>query len=118
MDDHIKAEDTEFELVVHPAFASRCTVKRNGGAEREIYKQKDVYHLNGRKRPTKHQIRLKGKGNQRDISFQVDDPNHSIARITVELYAEGHAVNSEDNDTDTVFTIENDASICPPRCPT
>ena len=120
MEDHIvKTDDNEYEITVHPAFASRCTVGAKNGEERELYKQKGVHKLNGKSVPKKHTIRLKGKnGSKRDITITLDDAAHSVAKITVELYEESHDPTTalEPSDTDTVFSVENSARICPPIC--
>jgi hypothetical protein len=119
MKDHIvKTDDHEYEITVHPAFASRCTVNGKDG-ERELFKQQGVHQLRGNPVPKKHTIRLKGKnGSKRDVTITLDDAAHSVARITVELYADGHdpmtALTA--GETDTVFTVENSAKICPPIC--
>lgn len=119
MEDHIvKTDDNEYEITFHPAFASRCSVSGKDG-ERELFKQDGVHHLKGKKVPKKHTIRLKAKnGSKRDITITLDDAAHSVARITVELYEEGHdpmtALTA--GETDTVFTVENNAKICPPFC--
>lgn len=119
MKDHIvKTDDNEYEVTLHPAFASRCTVSGKGG-ERELFKQKGVHQLRGKAVPKKHTIRLKGKnGSKRDITITLDDAAHSVARITVELYEEGHDPSTavEASSTDTVFVVENNAKICPPIC--
>lgn len=121
MKDHIvKTDDNEYEITFHPAFASRCTVAGKDG-ERELFKQSGVHHLNGRELPKKHTIRLKSKnGGKRDVTITLDDAAHSVARITVELYDESHdpttKTAAEPSSTDTVFTVENNALICPPIC--
>lgn len=120
MEDHIiKTDDNEYEITVHPAFASRCTVGSKGAEARELYRQQGVHKLNGKAKPNKHTIRLKGKnGSKRDITITLDDKAHSVARITVELYDESHdpATAMVASDTDTVFTVENHAKLCPPNC--
>jgi hypothetical protein len=123
MEDHIvKTDDNEYEITFHPAFASRCTIGPKDGEARELFKQSGVHHLNGKSIPKQHTIRLKSKGGgKRDITIQVDDAAHSVARITVELYEDSHdptVATSSLNDTDTVFTVENSAILCPPICGT
>jgi hypothetical protein len=119
MEDHIvKTDDNEYEITVHPAFASRCTVAK-GGDVRELYRQQGVHHLNGKAVPKQHTIRIKGKnGSKRDISIVLNDAAHSVAKITVELYEESHdpMTAMTASETDTTFTIENSARICPPIC--
>jgi hypothetical protein len=120
MKDHIvKSDDNEYEITVHPAFASRCTVAGKNGEARELFKQEGVHHLNGNPVPKKHTIRLKSKnGGKRDVCITLDDAAHSVARITVELYPDTHDPTTamEASETDTVFTVENNARICPPIC--
>jgi hypothetical protein len=121
MEDHIvKTDDNEYEITFHPAFASRCTVAGKGDTEaRELFKQSEVHHLKGKDRPKKHTIRLKSKnGGKRDITITLDDAAHSVAKITVELYEDSHDPNTalEQSPTDTVFSVENYAKVCPPFC--
>lgn len=120
MKDHIvKTDDNEYEITVHPAFASRCTVAGKSGETRELFKQEGVHHLNGKDIPKKHTIRLKSKnGGKRDVTITLDDAAHSVARITVELYEDTHDPTTAmtASETDTVFTVENSARICPPIC--
>jgi hypothetical protein len=120
MEDHIvKNDDNEYEITFHPAFASRCTVSK-GGRERELFKQQGVHKLEGKALPKKHVIRLKSKkGGKRDITITLDDALHSVARITVELYDESHDPTARTltaAKSDTVFTVENHAKVCPPYC--
>jgi hypothetical protein len=119
MEDHIvKTDDNEYEITLHPAFASRCTVSKDG-EERVLFKQEGVHHLNGKGIPKKHVIKLKAKnGGKRDITITLDDAAHSVARITVELYEESHDPTTalRTAETDTVFSVENSARICPPMC--
>jgi hypothetical protein len=120
MEDHIvKTDDNEYEITFHPAFASRCTVAGKSGEARELFKQSGVHFLNGKDVPKKHTIRLKAKnGGKRDITITLDDAAHSVARITVELYEDTHDPTTAlmASATDTTFTVENNAKICPPIC--
>jgi hypothetical protein len=120
MEDHITANsDAEFEVELHPAFASRVTVKSTGGEERDLYKQNGTHHLKGTKHPKKHRIKLKDKNGKRDLTITVDDPRYAIARITVELYPEEHdPMNPDHSDMDSVMTlsVHNAPDTCPPVC--
>jgi hypothetical protein len=120
MEDHIvKSDDNEYEITLHPAFASRCTVGPKDGKQRELYRQEGVHKLNGKAIPKKHVIKLKAKnGGKRDITITLNDAAHSVARITVELYEDGHDPTTalKAADTDTVFSVENNAILCPPIC--
>lgn len=120
MEDHIvKTDDNEYEITLHPAFASRCTVGPKNGQARELYKQQGVHKLNGKEIPKKHVIKLKAKnGGKRDITITLDDAAHSVAKITVELYEDSHDPTTalKASNTDTVFSVENSAILCPPIC--
>lgn len=118
MEDHLTVgEDPEFEIEVHPAFASRATIGRNGEAPRELYKQKGVHHLKGKPHPKRHQIRLKGKNGRRDLTIAVTDPNYSVAKITVELYPEGHdPTTGAQAESEMTLMVYNDPDTCPPHC--
>jgi ribosomal protein L31 len=121
MEDHLTiSSDPEFEVEVHPAFASECTVDCNGET-RSLYKQdrSKPVDVRGKGHPKQHQIRLKSKNGKRDVTLMVRDPNHSIAKITVELHPEGYdpAVQTDSSSTsDTTFSVMNEAFTCPPVC--
>lgn len=118
-DDHKTVTiDSEYDVTFHPAFASSCVVERKGGAKKTLYEQeqdKPVDCSNGH--PTKHTIKLKGKGNKRDVTITIDDPNHSIAGLTLQLYDEARdpAVVGDWEATES-FTVMNSAKTCPPHC--
>ena len=113
------AADTDYELTVHPAFASACTVSKNG-VSRGLYQQTGTHNLNGKPVPKKHTIRLKAKSGKKDITLTLNDIGHSVKKITIELYKDEHdpTVKNTNTDTDTVFTVENSAKLCPPTCGT
>jgi hypothetical protein len=121
MEDHLTvSSDPEFEVEVHPAFASECTVESKG-SKRSVYKQdrSKPVDVRGKGHPKQHQIRIKSKDGKRDLTLIVKDPSHTLAKITVELYAEGHdpAVSgSATVDSDTTLTVANAAFTCPPWC--
>lgn len=110
--------DAHYDVTFHPAFASRCAVKPKNGTERDLYRQgqgrEHVVHCPGG-HPKKHVIKLKGKGNRRDITITIEDPEHSIHSLRLELYDEGR-VAGKAAETGDVFTIENNAKTCPPYC--
>lgn len=110
--------DTDYELTVHPAFASACTVGAPNGAARNLYRQSKTHQLNGNAVPKKHTIRLKAKSGKKDVTLTVNDAGHSIKKITIELYKDEHDPNEKDTntETDTIFTVENHAKLCPPTC--
>lgn len=121
-DDHIIAsDDNEYEITVHPAFASSCTVtdKRTGQA-RKLYEQDRSKPVDVRKQghPKKHRIVLKGKnGKKRNITITIDDPEHAVHGITLDLYKEGRdPMQDESLDSEETFRILNHATTCPPLC--
>jgi hypothetical protein len=116
---NVLSADTDYELTVHPAFASACTVTRNGVAK-GLYTQSGTHQLNGKAVPKKHTIRLKAKQGKKDITLTLNDAGHSVKKITIELYKDEHdpTARNTNKDTDTVFTVENDAMLCPPTCGT
>lgn len=121
MEDHLTlSDDPEFEVQVHPAFASECTVECKGET-RSLYKQdrNKPVDVRGKGHPKQHQIRLKSKNGKRDVTLMVKDPTHSIARITVELYPEGYDPTVKHDSApngDARFTMTNYAFTCPPWC--
>jgi hypothetical protein len=120
-DGHTTASRNSYTVTFHPAFASRCVVDGDDG-ECEVYKQQGAHKFEpGEKHPKKHTIKVKGGKWDRDISLEVDDPRHAIAKIVVEFYAEGHvpggsAIGVETDPVVERFTIYNDGTTCPPHC--
>ncbi|HEU0299787.1 MAG TPA: hypothetical protein VFR37_10040 [Longimicrobium sp.] len=130
---HRKAENEEYEVIFHPAFASACTVKKYGqDTATELYRQGDTQDdvidcSSGH--PEEHVIRIRGKGNGRDITITVNDPSHTLHSISFDLYREardrsvkrqssalGAAPADASADVGETFTLENDAKTCPPYC--
>lgn len=119
MKDHIvKSDDHEYEITFHPAFASRCTVEHKGDKERELFKQKGVHQLKGKGHPKKHVIKIKGKnGKARDITITIEDPNHAVHSLRMELYDEDYdPMQPKSFEGGDVVTFENQATTCPPNC--
>ena len=116
---NVLGADADYELTVHPAFASACTVTRNGVA-RGLYQQAGTHQLNGKAIPKKHTIRLKAKNGKKDVTLTLNDAGYSVKKITIELYKDEHdpTVKDTNTDTDAVFTVENSAKLCPPTCGT
>ncbi|HEX2079330.1 MAG TPA: hypothetical protein VHG08_16510 [Longimicrobium sp.] len=119
---HRKVEGSDYDITFHPAFASACTVQNKGETvARDLYRQgnrpEDVVHC-PEGHPKKHVIRLKGKnGNQRDITITIDDPSHSLHRISLALYDPARSpLSKQSYDATETFTLENDAKTCPPYC--
>lgn len=119
--EHVTVTKDGYEVTVHPAFSSRCTVKSAGADnETELYRQNEKHVFkNGATHPKRHVICIKGGAHGRDLELVVKDPKHHVARITVELYADGYepgwgeARLSEPVET---FTADNHAGTCPPDC--
>ena len=118
--DHKTVNQDGYEITFHPAFAGRCTVQASGKGETEMYRQEEVYHLpeGQTEPPAKHRIEFRGGEHEQDFALQIDDPNHRIARITVELYDENHEPGwGKGEQSVEKITIENDTHHCPPDCP-
>ncbi len=87
---HRRAENEEYEVIFHPAFASACTVTKNGQkTATDLYRQGDQQEdvidcTDGH--PETHVIRIRGKANGRDITITVHDPSHTLHRISFDLY--------------------------------
>jgi hypothetical protein len=115
-DSHMTASKDSYTVTFHPAFVSRCVVT-NGEGECEVYRQSAPHKLNGAAHPAQHTIRLQGGALTRDVLLNVHDPAHAIARITVELYGEGHTPGGRTPaEAAETFTLENNAETCPPIC--
>lgn len=117
LDEHLTVRADDYEVTLHPAFASRCCVTPVGGAETELYKQEGVHHLNGKSHPKKHKLRVKGGPHGRDFELTVSDPKHHVAKIVIELYDGSRSVISPEKArvTETV-SLMNDGLTCPPYC--
>jgi hypothetical protein len=111
-------EKDGYEVTFHPAFASKCDVERKDGRGVDLYRQEGVHHhAEGERHPVRHQIRLKGGPDQRDLTLMVDDPKAQIARITIELYDPSHEPGwGRGDDAVETFTVTNDGFECPPFC--
>lgn len=115
------AGDNEYDVTFDRAFASSCTVTdRQTGATRKLYEQDRTKPVDVRAsgHPKKHRIVLKGKnGKKRDITITIDDPDHVIHGLTLDLYKEGRdpTVSGGSEPTET-FTVTNDSVTCPPVC--
>jgi hypothetical protein len=121
MEDHKTVTgDADYDVTFHPAFASACVVEKKGGPRKELYRQpdNDVVDCKAKGHPKKHVIRLKGKnGSKRDITITIDDPEHSIHRLSLELYEEGRTpMETRKWESGDTFTVLNDAKTCPPYC--
>lgn len=121
MEDHKTVTvDTDYDVTFHPAFASACVVEKKGGARKELYRQpdNDVVDCNEKGHPKKHVIKLKGKnGSKRDITITIEDPEHSVHSLSLELYDEARDPKMDQTfDTTETFTVMNSAMTCPPVC--
>jgi hypothetical protein len=124
MNEHHKTvtADPEYDVTFHPGFASECTITRKGeGPPKQLYKQTEKHDCRPEGgHPKKHVIRLKGKnGSKRDITITIDDPEHSVHSLSLELYDESRDVTDAakfDPGTTETFTVTNTADTCPPHC--
>lgn len=109
--------DSDYEVMLHPAFASSCTVAPAGGAARDLYRQAPgtVVNCQAKGHPKKHVLKLKGKSNGRDITITIDDPTHSIHSLRLQLYKPGRKA-GQTGEVGDVVTLENNAKTCPPLC--
>jgi hypothetical protein len=119
--DHVTVTaDSHYDLTFHPAFASRATVThKQDGVARELYRQDKTKPVDcsAHGHPKRHVIRLKGKGNNRDVTITVDDPNHTLHSLSMELYDDGRDPSQTgDWSASETFTVENNAKTCPPDC--
>ncbi len=119
-DEHTTGDDS-YDVTFHPAFASACTVTdRKTGSVRTLYEQDRTKPVDVSKggHPKKHRIVLKGKnGKKRNITITIDDPEHAIHGITLDLYAEGRDPSKKSGgETGETFSTVNDAATCPPIC--
>jgi hypothetical protein len=113
--------DPNYEVTLHPGFASECTITRKGDkSPRQLYKQTEKHHCGTEGHPKRHVIRLKGKnGSKRDITITIDDPTYSVHSLSLELYDESRDPNREETfnpGTTETFTVTNTALTCPPYC--
>lgn len=113
--------DATYDVTLHPAFASECTITRKSDSSvRQLYKQTERHHCKDRKHPKRHVIKLKGKnGSNRDITITIDDPKHAIHSLRLELYDESrdpHYAETYDPGTTETFSVSNLADTCPPNC--
>lgn len=121
MNDHkTVTDDARYDITFHPAFASECAVTDKAtGQTRKLYVQdrSKPENVKDKGHPKKHTIKLKGKGNNRDITITIDDPSHTIHSLSFELYDEARdpAQTGSWGSTETV-TVTNTAVTCPPYC--
>ena len=120
--DHHDVETSDYFVKLHPAFASACTITRNGQTQaRDLYRQgtekKDVVDCQAKGHPKKHVFKLKGKSNGRDITITIEDPSHSIHSLRLELYKQGRKP-GETGEVGDIVMLENNAITCPPHCDT
>jgi hypothetical protein len=114
-------DDPEYDVTFHPGFASECIITRKkDNRARQLYKQTETHNCGAEGHPKKHVIKLKGKnGKKRDITITIDDPEHSVHSLSLELYDESrdpkHEATFNPGTTET-FTVMNTAATCPPHC--
>lgn len=116
--DHTTVDKDGYQITFHPAFASRCAVQRVGGPEVELYRQQGVHqHPAGQTHPTAHVVQLRGGSDGRELTLRIEDPRSHIARIVVELYAQGHEPGwGTPEESVETLTITNNTVECPPNC--
>ena len=117
MSDHVTHAKNDYTVTFHPAMASKCILKGKTGEEITLYVQDKPFKLNGKGHPKKHTIKLQGGTYNRDITIELDDPNHHVKHISLQLYGNdnvpGAGLAAESVET---FDWFNDGKTCPPAC--
>lgn len=112
-------DDSQYEVTLHPGFASECTVtQKSNGNSRSLYQQTEIYHCGDEGHPTEHRIVVTEKsGAQRSVTITVNDPSHILHSIKLDLYEAGRdpKVKKDWKSNDTI-TVMNTAETCPPNC--
>jgi hypothetical protein len=121
MSDEHTVHDSDYEVVLNRAFASSCTVTDHAtGHTRTLYEQDRSKPVDVRPNghPRKHRIVLRGRnGRKRNITITIDDPEHAIHGLKLDLYREGRDPSREgDDDAAESFSVLNHAVTCPPIC--
>ncbi|HEX6367728.1 MAG TPA: hypothetical protein VF006_02270 [Longimicrobium sp.] len=112
-------DDSEYDVTIHPGFASECTVTTaSSNGSRTLYKQTETYNCGDEGHPTTHQVVVVEKsGEQRTVTITIDDPKHAVHSIALDLYEPGRdpKVKKEWKTKDRI-TVLNTADTCPPNC--
>jgi hypothetical protein len=118
---HKQVDKDGYQFTFYPGFLREGSVEVVGEAPVVLYRQEKPYDI--RDSPDeplqRFELRLVGGKNGRNVTFHVDDPQHSIAEITVRLYPRGHRPGEDaegPDDPDEIVVIRNDAVLCPPVC--
>lgn len=118
--EHATVTKDGYEITIHPAFSSRCSIRGtgDGAEEKELYRQQGKHVFkNGATHPKKHVVKIRGGQHNRDLELEIKDPKHQVARITVEFYAEGHEPGGAVQDEPVeMLTVDNFSNTCPPDC--
>jgi len=114
-----KVEKDGYTLTFYPGFCSSASVRDQKG-DHELFVQKETFHLpDGEKEPaTRHKLRLKGGPNAQDVTLEIHDPHHRIARIRIELYEKPRRDDAPRDDDEPTEELEvmNAPKTCPPTC--
>jgi len=119
---HKQVDKDGYQFTFYPGFLREGRVEVTGEEPVVLYQQEKPYVIrDSPDEPLKNfELRLVGGKNGRNVTFQIDDPQHSIAEITIRLYPRGHKPGGEgDEDGDgpgEIIVINNDAVLCPPVC--
>lgn len=111
--------DNDYDVTIHPGFASECVVTTQGNGPRTLYKQTETYicdEVEGH--PTTHRIVVVEKnGARRTVTITIDDPAHAVHTIALDLYETGRdpKVKKDWKSADRI-TVMNSAMTCPPVC--
>lgn len=115
---HEKVEKDGYVLTFYPGFLSKGSVLVDGKDD-VLYQQEVPYKIiDQTEEPlTRFELRLEGGPNERNITLHVDDPQRSIAEITVKMYPKGHKPETGQSPApNEEFRAVDDAILCPPIC--
>lgn len=118
---HEQVDEDGYQFTFYPGFVREATVQAAGSPPVLLYRQEAPYDVRGRPDEplARSEIRLVGGPNGRNVTLVVDDPEHSIAEITVRLHPKGHTPGKgpqEGHGPDEVLIIVDETILCPPIC--
>lgn len=118
-DQHETVDKDGYQLTFYPGFVRRCAIHGRDGKAIVLYEQTEVFHLPDGETESlpRSRMHLRGGEQERDFGLTIDDPEHQIARITVELFPPGFQTGGEEEgEIDQTVIIEEHPVKCPPYC--
>lgn len=119
---HEQVDKDGYQLTFYPGFVRQADVRVAGQDPVVLYRQEKPYDIRGKPdQPFKRfMLQLKGGPNDRNVTFHIDDPDHSIAEITVKLYPRGREPggvrDGGGDEPNEVVIVVDDTVFCPPVC--